>query len=67
MKMSEKDLAFDAFLEAAHQHAPDLPDALLKKVYDIQKQHQYSEVNDRDIPLREMERSVISFLDQNKK
>jgi len=65
--MSEKDMALKAFLEAAHQHAPDLPDALLEKVYEIQKQYQYSDADDRDIPLKEMEKIVLSHLEQGKK
>jgi hypothetical protein len=65
--MSEKDMALNAFLEAAHQHAPDLPDKLLEKVYQIQKQYQYSDINDRDIPLKEMEKAVLTFLEQSNK
>ena len=64
MRMSEKDMALNAFIEAAHQQAPDLPDALLEKVYEIQKQYQYSDAGDRDIPLREMEKAVLSYLEQ---
>ena len=62
--MSEKDMALNAFIEAAHQQAPDLPDALLERVYEIQKQYQYSDIDDRDIPLKEMEKAVLSYLEQ---
>jgi hypothetical protein len=65
--MSDKDMALQAFLDAAHQHAQDLPDALLKNVYEIQKQYQYSDINDRDIPLKEMEKAVLTFLEQSNK
>lgn len=65
--MSENDMALSAFLEAAHQHAPELSDALLVKVYEIQKQYQYSDANDRDIPLKEMEKTVLAHLEQGKK
>jgi hypothetical protein len=63
--MSEKDMALSAFLEAAHLHAPDLSDTLLERVYEIQKQYQYSDVNDRDIPLKEVEKAVLTFLEQS--
>lgn len=65
--MSEKDMALNAFLGAAHHNAPDLPDALLEKVYEIQKQYQYSDANDRDIPLKEMEKAVLAYLEQANK
>jgi hypothetical protein len=62
--MSELDMALNAFLEAAHLNAPDLPDTLLSKIYEIQKQYQYSDLNDRDIPLKEMEKTVLAYLNQ---
>ena len=65
--MSERDMALTAFLDAAHEHAPDLPDTLLEKVYEIQRQYQYSDLNDRDIPLKEIEKAVLSFLEQKTK
>ena len=65
--MSEKDMALNAFIEAAHQQAPDLPDTLLERIYEIQKQYQYSDADDRDIPLREMEKIVLSYLEQANK
>jgi len=67
MRMSEKDMALSTFLEAAHQHAPNLPDALLERIYEIQKQYQYSDADDRDIPLREMEKAVLAHLEQGSK
>jgi hypothetical protein len=67
MKMSDTDMALNVFLESAHEHAPDLPDNLLVKVYEIQKQYQYSDTNDRDIPLKEVEKAVLSFLEQSNK
>jgi hypothetical protein len=67
MRMNEKDMALNAFLETAKQVAPDLPDTLLKKIYGIQKQYQYSDPNDRDIPLREIEKVVLAYLEQGKK
>lgn len=60
--MSDVDMALEAFLAAAANHAPDLPTALLTKIYESQKNHQYEEGSDRSASAREMERFVEEYL-----
>jgi hypothetical protein len=61
--MSELDMALEAFLAAAANHAPDLPANLLTKIYESQKNHQYEEGADRSASVREMEKLVEEYLD----
>ncbi len=60
--MSDTDMALEAFMAAASNHAPDLPESLLLKIYQIQKNHQFDDDSDRSIPTREMERLVEEYL-----
>lgn len=62
MKKNE-DFALAAFLESAVIHAPDLPEEVLLKIYDIQKRHQYDDEKDRGVPTREMQKIVENFVD----
>ena len=58
-----EDFALSAFLESAAAHAPDLPEDLLIKIYELQKRHQYDDERYRSKPTREMQKIVENFVD----
>lgn len=61
--MGDVDMALEAFLAAASNHAPDLPESLLTQIYQLQKNHQFEDGTDRSVSIREMERLVEGYLD----
>jgi hypothetical protein len=63
--MSDIDMALEAFLASAKTYAPDLPESLLKSIYESQKDHQFEEGSDRGASLREMEKLVEEYLNTN--
>ena len=66
--MSTKgDLGLQALLKTTVARAEELPIDLLKKVYEIQKIHQFD--RDRDVSLQEMQRLVEASIgaDRNSK
>ena len=63
--MSDIDMALEAFLASAQTYAPDLPESLLKSIYESQKDHQFEEGSDRGASCREMERLVEAYLNTN--
>ena len=59
--MSEnRDMVLEALLKAGRKHAPDIPEDLLIKVYEIQIKCQYEK--DRQIPLNEMAHVVEAYI-----
>jgi hypothetical protein len=64
MKENE-DFALTAFLESAKINAPDLPEEILLKLYDVQKRHQYNDEKDRAVSTREMQKIIENFIDTN--
>lgn len=40
---TSKDMALEALLDAAREEAPDLPTALIKAIYQVEKSHQFSQ------------------------
>ena len=63
--MSDTDMVLEAFLISAQTYAPDLPESLLKRIYQSQKDHQFEEGSDRGASLREMEKLVEEYLNTN--
>lgn len=56
-----KDMALKVLLSTGKRLAPDLPEELLQKTYEIQVNHQFDK--DRSTSLGEMSRLVEEFLD----
>ena len=63
--MSDTDMVLEAFLISAQTYAPDLPESLLKLIYQSQNDHQFEEGSDRGASLREMEKLVEEYLNAN--
>ncbi len=65
--MSSDDIVLKSFLETAKIKGINLPEDLLVKIYNIEKEHQFTDKSDRGIPYREIEKVVqqhINSLDK---
>ena len=60
--MKSRDMALEALLRASKRNALQLPDALLRKIYEIQVKYQFED--EREIPLREMSRIVEDYINK---
>ena len=58
--MKSHDIALESLLIAGKRYAPDVPEGLLRKAYEIQTTYQFE--TDREIPLREMSRLVEDYV-----
>ena len=58
--MKSHDMVLEALLKAGKNNAPEVPEALLRKAYDIQIRYQFEK--DREIPLREMSHLVEDYI-----
>jgi hypothetical protein len=56
--MSSDDIVLKSFLETAKIKGINLPEDLLVKIYNIEKEHQFTDKSDRGIPYREIEKVV---------
>lgn len=61
--MKSHDIALEGLLRASKRSGSQLPDALLRKVYDIQIRYQFEK--DRDIPLKEMSRLIEDHINNS--
>lgn len=57
------EIALRALLTVAQDSAPELSEDLLRKVYAIQRRHQFD--HERDVSLREMQRLLDDFIGQS--
>jgi hypothetical protein len=60
--MVENDIVLKAFLETAKSKGIDLPEDLLISIYNIEKEHQFTDKSDRGIPYREIEKTVQGYI-----
>ena len=58
--MKSNDMALEALLTAGKRYASQVPDALLRKAYEIQIRYQFED--EREIPLREISRLVEDYI-----
>lgn len=58
--MKSHDMVLEALLKAGKHNASQVPDALLRKAYEIQIRYQFEK--DREIPLKEMSRLVEDYI-----
>lgn len=56
------EMVLEALLSAGKEHAPNIPEELLRKAYEIQGNHQFEK--DQEIRLREMARLVEEYVGQ---
>ena len=56
--MSSDDIVLKSFLETAKIKGVNLPEDLLVKIYNIEKEHQFTDKSDRGVPYREIEKVV---------
>lgn len=57
------DMALDTLLSVGRELCPDLPDSLLRRVFELQRVHQFD--SDRSSSLVELQRTVEEFVAQN--
>jgi len=56
-------MALDTLLSAARDVAPEIPEDLLRRVFALQKTHQFDA--ERDISLQELQRILDDFVGQS--
>lgn len=61
--MSSNDIVLKSFLETAKIKGINLPEDLLVKIYNIEKEHQFTDKSDRGVPYREVEKVVQQYID----
>ncbi len=57
------DMALDTLLLVARNIAPEVPDDLLRRVFTLQRTHQFD--TDRDVSLQELQRAIDDFIGQS--
>jgi len=58
---TSKDMALEALLTAARAEAPDLPTDFIKKIYEVEKIHQFS--HERKAPSDALQKLIDEELD----
>ncbi|KFL24298.1 Uncharacterised protein [Ralstonia pickettii] len=57
------DMALNTLLSVGREVAPDLPEHLLRRVFNLQRSHQFDV--DRDASLLDLQRAVEEFIGQS--
>ena len=60
---AESDMALSALMAAAHDTEPSIPEDLVRKVYAIQRRHQFDREDRREDSLQELQNLVDEFID----
>lgn len=58
-----KDLGLDTLLLVARDIASDVPEELLRKVFALQRAHQFDD--DRDVSLQDLQRALDDYVGQS--
>ena len=57
------DMALDTLLSVARDISSEVPDDLLRRVFALQRAHQFD--TDRDVSLQELQRAIDDFIGQS--
>jgi hypothetical protein len=60
--MDNQDLVLQSFLATARDKKISLPEEILIKIYNIEKNHQFSDRDNRAAPCREIEKTINQFI-----